>query len=170
MSVGKWAFPTLILEGSGPMDRSGRGVRGGAWDPIPLRETLNTDEKMRPRNREGAMAKKPARRPQAARKATPPPRRKTSKRPAPRRPAPAKGVKQEPRVAPPAPSKPPEPPLSPPPLRDGPDHLLSLSFLRDGDEFFARLETSSGQITELKNRSLDQLLTLVAGELEDLLE
>ncbi len=33
----------------------------------------------------------------------------------------------------------------------------------------ARLETDAGHITELKNRSLDQLLTLVAGELEDLL-
>ncbi|HEV2166772.1 MAG TPA: hypothetical protein VGS23_07370 [Thermoplasmata archaeon] len=49
-------------------------------------------------------------------------------------------------------------------------HLLSLSFLRDGDEFLARLETDSGQITELKNRFLDQLLSLVANELEDLLE
>jgi hypothetical protein len=49
-------------------------------------------------------------------------------------------------------------------------HVLSLSFLRDGDEFMARLETNAGQITELKNRSLDQLLTLVANELEDLLE
>ncbi|MEM0129171.1 MAG: hypothetical protein QXG65_03290 [Thermoplasmata archaeon] len=49
-------------------------------------------------------------------------------------------------------------------------HLLSLSFLRDGDEFFARIETNSGQITEFKNRALDQLLTLVAGELEDLVE
>ncbi len=116
------------------------------------------------------MAKKPARRPRAGRKATPPPRRKTSKRPAPSRPVPAKAVKQEPRAAPPAPAKLPESPVPPPPVRDGPDHLLSLSFLRDGDEFFARLETSSGQITELKNRSLDQLLTLVAGELEDLLE
>jgi hypothetical protein len=48
--------------------------------------------------------------------------------------------------------------------------VLSLSFLRDGDEFMARLETDSGQITEMKNRSLDQLLTLVAGELEDLLQ
>jgi hypothetical protein len=57
------------------------------------------------------------------------------------------------------------------PLRgDGRRHMLSLSFLRDGDEFLARLETDVGQITELKNRSLDQLLTLVAGELEDLLE
>lgn len=33
----------------------------------------------------------------------------------------------------------------------------------------ARLESDSGQITELKNRSLDQLLTLVASELEDLI-
>ena len=49
-------------------------------------------------------------------------------------------------------------------------HVLSLAFIRDGDEFLARLETDGGQITELKNRSLDQLLTLVAGELEDLLE
>ncbi len=53
---------------------------------------------------------------------------------------------------------------------DGRTHVLSLSFVRDGDEFLARLETDAGQITELKNRSLDQLLTLVAGELEDLLE
>jgi hypothetical protein len=56
------------------------------------------------------------------------------------------------------------------PRPDARRHVLSLSFLRDGDEFLARLETDSGQITELKNRSLDQLLTLVAGELEDLLE
>ena len=56
------------------------------------------------------------------------------------------------------------------PLPGGRRHVLSLSFVRDGDEFLARLETDSGQITELKNRSLDQLLTLVASELEDLLE
>jgi hypothetical protein len=56
------------------------------------------------------------------------------------------------------------------PLPGGRRHILSLSFVRDGDEFLARLETDSGHITELKNRSLDQLLTLVAGELEDLLE
>ncbi len=49
-------------------------------------------------------------------------------------------------------------------------HLLSLSFVRDGDDYLARIETDSGQITELKHRALDQLLTLVAGELEDLLE
>jgi len=53
---------------------------------------------------------------------------------------------------------------------DGRRHLLSLSFVRDGDEFLARMETDSGHITELKNRALDQLLTLVAGELEDLLD
>jgi hypothetical protein len=56
------------------------------------------------------------------------------------------------------------------PLPGGRRHVLSLAFVRDGDEFLARLETDSGHITELKNRSLDQLLTLVAGELEDLLE
>jgi hypothetical protein len=54
-------------------------------------------------------------------------------------------------------------------LPGGRRHVLSLSFVRDGDEFLARLETDGGHITELKNRSLDQLLTLVAGELEDLL-
>jgi hypothetical protein len=53
---------------------------------------------------------------------------------------------------------------------DGRVHVLSLSFVRDGDEFMARMESDAGQITELKNRSLDQLLTLVASELEDLLE
>lgn len=66
------------------------------------------------------------------------------------------------------------PKVTAPPLElprpDGRRHLLSLSFVRDGDEFLARLETDSGHITELKNRSLDQLLTLVASELEDLLE
>ena len=56
------------------------------------------------------------------------------------------------------------------PLPGGRHHVLSLSFVRDGDEFMARLETDSGHITELKNRALDQLLTLVAGELEDLLD
>ncbi|MCI4347292.1 MAG: hypothetical protein L3J97_01570 [Thermoplasmata archaeon] len=47
---------------------------------------------------------------------------------------------------------------------------MSLAFVRDGDEFLARIETNNDQIIELKNRSLDQLLTLVASELEDLLE
>ena len=73
---------------------------------------------------------------------------------------------------PPADSRPTAPAVSAEPPRTGDSrrHVLSLAFLRDGDEFLARLETDAGQITELKNRSLDQLLTLVAGELEDLLE
>lgn len=72
-------------------------------------------------------------------------------------------------------AKRPAAPAPPPPIpenrrTDGRRHVLSLSFVRDGDEFLARLETDSGHITELKNRALDQLLTLVAGELEDLLD
>jgi hypothetical protein len=67
-------------------------------------------------------------------------------------------------------AKPSTAPSGPPKSPDARRHVLSLSFLRDGDEFMARLETDAGQITELKNRSLDQLLTLVANELEDLLE
>ncbi|MCI4364072.1 MAG: hypothetical protein L3K13_07230 [Thermoplasmata archaeon] len=64
----------------------------------------------------------------------------------------------------------PTPPVAPtPPRSDARRHVLSLAFLRDGDEFLARLETDGGEITELKNRALDQLLMLVAGELEDLL-
>ena len=63
----------------------------------------------------------------------------------------------------------PAPPLELP-LPGGRHHVLSLSFVRDGDEFLARLEPDAGHITALKNRSLDQLLTLVASELEDLLE
>ncbi|HXQ78670.1 MAG: hypothetical protein WB788_08725 [Thermoplasmata archaeon] len=83
-------------------------------------------------------------------------------------PAPAKPT--GPKVAKtPAKPKEPEPELQVP-LPDGRRHVLSLSFVRDGDEFLARLETDSGHITEFKNRSLDQLLTLVAGELEDLVE
>lgn len=61
-------------------------------------------------------------------------------------------------------------PPPPPRFGDSRRHVLSLAFLRDGDEFLARMEMDTGQITELKNRSLDQLLTLVASELEDLLE
>jgi len=93
-----------------------------------------------------APAKKPAPRPSGAKPSRPP-------TPKPRTPAAAKE---------------PEPELAVP-LPGGRRHLLSLSFVRDGDEFLARLETDVGHITELKNRSLDQLLTLVAGELEDLL-
>jgi hypothetical protein len=62
------------------------------------------------------------------------------------------------------------PTIVPVPRGDGRFHLLSLSFLREGDEFLARLETGTGQITELKNRSLDLLLRLAADELEDFLE
>lgn len=109
----------------------------------------------------------------------PPARPKSSKKPA--RPAATK-AKPTPKKAPPparkgsvpapkAPAKPkePEPELNVP-LPEGRRHVLSLSFVRDGDEFLARLETDTGHITEFKNRSLDQLLTLVAGELEDLIE
>ncbi|MGC2206070.1 MAG: hypothetical protein WA719_09170, partial [Thermoplasmata archaeon] len=82
----------------------------------------------------------------------------------------AKGGRAAPAKSPPRekPSAAPEMPV----VRraDGRAHVLSLSFVRDGDEFMARMETDAGQITELKNRSLDQLLTLVASELEDLLE
>jgi hypothetical protein len=108
---------------------------------------------------------------------------KSSKKPAPKpahKPAPKASPKPAPKKsAPPArPSgskksapAPEAPPVVPEARRsDGRRHLLSLSFVRDGDEFLARLETDSGHITELKNRALDQLLTLVAGELEDLLD
>jgi hypothetical protein len=95
--------------------------------------------------------------------------------------APAKGSSSKASASKPAPKPPARPaekggssaPAAPPPAPVNPNarrHILSLSFLRDGDEFMARLETDGGQITEMKNRSLDQLLTLVAGELEDLLE
>jgi len=121
-------------------------------------------------------------------------RQKTKAKPSARRPAaPARKrpITAKPKTAarppvkkssPPAPppksagKSPPRTPASPPaptPLVRRPDgrvHVLSLSFVRDGDEFLARMETDGGQITELKNRALDQLLTLVASELEDLLE
>jgi len=100
-------------------------------------------------------AKKPA--PSASKKAKPAPKKSA---PPPRPPAPVKAT---------AKPKEPEPELNVP-LPNGRRHVLSLSFVRDGDEFLARLETDSGHITEFKNRSLDQLLTLVAGELEDLVE
>lgn len=116
---------------------------------------------------------RPARRPApkaASRKAAKAraPSKKRPSRPIPKRPAPSASRKASPR--PTAKAPPPEPAVEPPRTGDARRHLLSLSFLRDGDEFLARLETDGGQITELKNRSLDQLLTLVAGELEDLLE
>ncbi len=132
--------------------------------------------------------KTPARRPTPRRPAAPakrskvPPRSKKPAKPAARaaaKPAPRPVPKSSPRpaakgtarpsgkaAATPAPAAPPAAPRP----GDSRRHVLSLSFLRDGDEFLARLETDGGQITELKNRALDQLLTLVAGELEDLLE
>lgn len=91
----------------------------------------------------------------------------------PRRPP---GSRPKPKARPPRPSPNESSPESafpatvPPRDPDERQHVLSLSFVRDGDEFLARLETDSGQITELKNRSLDQLLMLVASELEDQLE
>lgn len=97
----------------------------------------------------GPPAKRTAARPAARSRPSPP-----AARPAAKKPAPVTAPVVEPL----------------PPRGDGRRHVLSLSFLRDGDEFLARLETDSGQITELKNRSLDQLLSLVANELEDLLE
>ncbi len=121
----------------------------------------------------------PSARPQKS-KAKPPARKVVRARPpAPskaRRPTPPKAGGARPSTARP-PSKPaakstPAASGTSAPVRraDGRVHVLSLSFVRDGDEFLARMETDAGQITELKNRSLDQLLTLVASELEDLLE
>ncbi|MFZ0699477.1 MAG: hypothetical protein WAN74_04735 [Thermoplasmata archaeon] len=116
-------------------------------------------------------ARKPARRPKAH-----------AKKPTPRRASPRTKIvaKKAARPKPKAPAKPAPPhkvvpvveatPGAPPRLGDGRRHVLSLSFLRDGDEFLARIETDAGQITEFKHRVLDQLLSLVASELEDLLE
>jgi hypothetical protein len=120
-------------------------------------------------------------RPKGKSSAKPSPRaRPPAKKSRPPAPKPAKSArpvasKTAAKPAPKAPSKAPAKPKEAQPelevpLPDGRKHLLSLSFVRDGDEFMARLETDAGHITELKNRSLDQLLTLVASELEDLLE
>jgi hypothetical protein len=107
-------------------------------------------------------AKRPAARPSA--------KHAPAKRPS----APAKKSRPSPPKAPTKTTPPVAAPVPPPiVLPRNPDervHVLSLSFVRDGDEFMARIETDRGQIIELKNRSLDQLLTLVASELEDLLE
>jgi hypothetical protein len=123
--------------------------------------------------RQKTPAKRPPARAARARPAAP----KKSARPAPKaaksepkrsvRPAPMPTTSKVAKAA--SKSKEPEPELQVP-RPDGRRHVLSLSFVRDGDEFLARLETDSGHITEFKNRSLDQLLTLVAGELEDLVE
>jgi outer membrane biosynthesis protein TonB len=118
--------------------------------------------------RQKAKARPPPRKAAPARKPAP------KKAPSPRKAAPSKTPAKTSR----APSAKPAgtakasvaPPLPVVRRSDGRVHVLSLSFVRDGDEFLARMEQDSGQITELKNRSLDQLLTLVASELEDLLE
>ena len=112
-----------------------------------------------------------------ARPSKPVPKSSSAKRPSkPAKSAPSKfAPKSPPKPSAKAPSKPAAPERVPEaelavPLPGGRRHVLSLAFVRDGDEFLARLETDTGHITELENRSLDQLLTLVAGELEDLLE
>jgi hypothetical protein len=117
--------------------------------------------------RQKTKTKRPSARPPPPKKKSPPPPKKG-------RPVPPKSTAAARKAAPavgkaPAKPKEPEPELNVP-LPDGRRHVLSLSFVRDGDEFLARLETDAGHITEFKNRSLDQLLTLVAGELEDLIE
>jgi hypothetical protein len=98
--------------------------------------------------------------------------KKSVKKPAPKKPAarPSSSSAKSGRSSKAAPKPKPEPEVVVVPRPTGRVHVLSLSFVRDGDEFMARMETDGGQITELKNRSLDQLLTLVASELEDLLE
>jgi hypothetical protein len=120
--------------------------------------------KAKPKPR-SAPSKKTVRPAKPAKKAPPKSAPKPAAKPA-ARPAP----KAAPKPAGKKPAEAPEAPATIPLRGDGRRHLLSLSFLRDGEEFTARLETDAGQITELKNRSLDQLLTLVASELEDLLE
>ncbi len=112
----------------------------------------------RPTPKPRAKDRRPAARPKASAAPKKSPAKAKPARPAAAKPTPAKSA-----PAPPAPTL-------EVPLPGGRRHVLSLSFVRDGDEFMARLETDTGHITELKNRSLDQLLTLVAGELEDLLE
>ncbi len=138
---------------------------------------------MRPNQGRGMPSKsRSSKRPAPRARAPPPARRPAAKKPAssgthrpvrktaPARPAPkASGKPTSKAPAKTASAPTPAPPLEVP-LPGGRRHVLSLSFVRDGDEFMARLETDSGHITELKNRALDQLLTLVAGELEDLLE
>ena len=119
--------------------------------------------------RQKSKAKRPAPRPAPARKKVAPAPSKSKPKPAPKKAAPAAHKAAPAAAKGAAPPKELEVELNVP-LPDGRHHVLSLSFVRDGDEFLARLETDSGHITEFKNRSLDQLLTLVAGELEDLIE
>jgi hypothetical protein len=135
----------------------------------------------RPKSRQKTPVRKAAK-PRPASRPRPRSSPKPSARKSPPKKAPPKSaVRPKAAPRPPARAKPAPAPKSAPvekvpeaelevPLPGGRRHVLSLAFVRDGDEFLARLETDSGHITELKNRSLDQLLTLVAGELEDLLE
>ena len=125
--------------------------------------------------RQKSKAKRPASKPKVAKAPAKTPARSSKPK---AKPLPKPGAKKAaPPARKPAPLAPktatrekePEPELNVP-LPDGRRHVLSLSFVRDGDEFLARLESDAGHITEFKNRSLDQLLTLVAGELEDLVE
>ena len=117
--------------------------------------------------RQRSKPKRPAPRPKAGKKAARPAPKKAKVVPKKAAPPARKASPSAPKAA--AKAKEPEPELNVP-LPDGRKHVLSLSFVRDGDEFLARLETDAGHITEFKNRSLDQLLTLVAGELEDLID
>jgi hypothetical protein len=135
------------------MPSASRGKRPARKSPRspPARRASPSRKAARPRPRPKPAPKK------AATKPVPKP---SPKSPAKSAPKPAgKAAKPEPATS-----------IGPPKSGDSRRHVLSLSFLREGDEFLARLETDAGQITELKNRSLDQLLTLVANELEDLLE
>lgn len=116
--------------------------------------------------RQETKAKPPARRAAPGRKSPPRKPSRPAVRVAPAKPA---GRASAPKKVTPGKAAPP-PPMPVVRRADGRTHVLSLSFVRDGDEFLARMETDTGQITELKNRALDQLLTLVASELEDLLE
>ncbi len=112
-------------------------------------------------------AARPARAPPAAKRPPAKPAAKPKPKPAPPKATSRPPLKSKPASAPSGAASEAELEV---PLPGGRRHVLSLAFVRDGDEFMARMETDSGHITELKNRSLDQLLTLVAGELEDLLE
>lgn len=134
---------------------------------LPKKSKRPPQGRARPPARPKAKAKAPAKaaRP-APKKASPPPPRASRPKSSAKPPVPAPRAK--PAAKSPLPSEAPSAPVVR--VGDGRRHLLSLSFLRDGDEFFARIESNAGQITEFKNRALDQLLTLVANELEDLLE
>ncbi|NNN16793.1 MAG: hypothetical protein HKL79_00270 [Thermoplasmata archaeon] len=131
----------------------------------------------RKKSRRGPTTARRSSKARSVRRPTAKPRKPTARRAPPHKKAVAKkaarpkpkipGKAPPPRKVAPAPEA-----ISPSPTRpgDGRRHVLSLSFLRDGDEFLARIETDAGQITEFKHRVLDQLLSLVASELEDLLE